>query len=122
SLAALFKRAGSLPVPTLCALLLPVASALEAAHALGIVHRDLKPDNVFLSRRGDDVDVKVLDFGIAKLTAVDGLAARTQALTGTGSMIGTPYYMSPEQVVSEKDLDARADIWSLGVVLYEGLA
>jgi hypothetical protein len=66
--------------------------------------------------------VKVLDFGVAKLTAEDGLAARTQALTGTGSMVGTPYYMSPEQVFADKDLDARADVWSLGIVMYECLS
>jgi serine/threonine-protein kinase len=123
TLGAVLVRERRISLPALAAILLPVVSALEAAHAIGIVHRDLKPDNVFL-----DVDangtprVKVLDFGVAKLTAVDGLAARTQAITGTGSMLGTPYYMSPEQVLSDKDLDARADVWSLGVVMYESLA
>ncbi len=123
TLGALLRRERRLPLADVAATLLPVVNALEAAHAAGIVHRDLKPDNIFLSEKeGRDVEVKVLDFGVAKLTAVDGLAARTQALTGTGTMLGTPYYMAPEQIVSEKDLDARADIWSLGIVMYECLA
>jgi serine/threonine protein kinase len=123
TLGALLARERRLPLAEVAAIFLPVVSALEAAHAAGIVHRDLKPDNIFLSEKeGRDVEVKVLDFGVAKLTAVEGLAARTQALTGTGSMLGTPYYMAPEQIVSEKDLDARADIWSLGIVMYECLA
>ena len=123
TLGAVLKREQRIALAPLAALLLPVVSALEAAHALGIVHRDLKPDNVFLCKRAaSGADVKVLDFGVAKLTASDGIAARTHALTGTGSMLGTPYYMSPEQVFADKDLDARADIWSLGVVMYECLA
>jgi serine/threonine-protein kinase len=123
TLGALLGRERRLPLAALAAIFLPVVGALEAAHAAGIVHRDLKPDNIFLAaKEGSDVEVKVLDFGVAKLTAVEGLAARTQALTGTGCMLGTPYYMAPEQIVSEKDLDARADIWSLGVVMYECLA
>jgi serine/threonine protein kinase len=123
TLGAFLAHEKKLPLATVAAVGLRVIDALGAAHAAGIVHRDLKPENVFLSRAVDaSVVVKVLDFGIAKLTAAEGLAARTQALTDSGSMVGTPYYMSPEQVVSEKDLDARADIWSLGVVLYECLA
>ena len=123
TLGALLKRERRLAVADVAAIFLPVVSALQAAHAAGIVHRDLKPENIFLSERaGKDIEVKVLDFGVAKLTAVEGLAARTQALTGTGAILGTPYYMAPEQVVSEKDLDARADIWSLGIVMYECLA
>jgi serine/threonine-protein kinase len=121
TLGAVLRRDRQISLPDLSTILLPVVSALEAAHALGIVHRDLKPDNVFLCGTRSTLDVKVLDFGVAKLTASDGLAAQTQALTGTGSMVGTPYYMSPEQVFADKDLDARADIWSLGVILYECL-
>jgi serine/threonine protein kinase len=98
----------------------PVISAVIAAHAVGIVHRDLKPDNIFLAQLGDGrIEPKVLDFGIAKLSAVDGDAASTSKLTRTGSMLGTPYYMSPEQIYGEKDVDARADVWALGVILYE---
>lgn len=123
SLGAVLKREKKLALDVVCAILTRAARGLEAAHAVGIIHRDFKPDNVFLTLTADGaVDVKVLDFGVAKLTASDGLAARTQALTGTGAMVGTPYYMSPEQVVSEDDLDGRADVWSLGVVLYECLA
>jgi serine/threonine-protein kinase len=123
TLGAVLLREKRIALPALAAILLRVVSALEAAHVLGIVHRDLKPDNVFLCTGGASAaEVKVLDFGVAKLTATEGIAARTQALTGTGSMLGTPYYMSPEQVFSEKDLDERADVWSLGVVMYECLA
>src|SRR5579863_2255046 len=104
-------------------LLLPVVEAVEAAHAKGIVHRDLKPDNIFLNRgEAGDITVKVLDFGIAKLTATEGDAAETGALTGTGSLVGTPWYMAPEQCYGERDIDQRADIWALGVILYECLA
>ena len=121
TLGAVLRRDGRISVHDLAKVFLPVLEALGAAHALGIIHRDLKPDNVFLCGTDSEIDVKVLDFGVAKLTAEDGLAARTQALTGTGSMVGTPYYMSPEQVYAEKDLDAAADIWSLGIVFYECL-
>lgn len=121
TLGAVLRRDGRMSLRDLATVALPVVAALEAAHALGIVHRDLKPDNVFLCGTGEELEIKVLDFGVAKLTAEEGLAARTQALTGTGSMVGTPYYMSPEQVYADKDLDARADIWSLGIVIYECL-
>src|SRR2546423_6257617 len=98
-----------------------VASALVAAHAAGIVHRDIKPENVMIRR---DSYIKVLDFGLAKLTekqtsSVDSEAA-TRALVNTdpGSVMGTVSYMSPEQAVG-REVDARSDIWSLGVVIYE---
>ena len=104
--------------------LLPVISAVGTAHAIGIVHRDLKPDNVFLARgAGGHLDVRVLDFGIAKLgAAIEGDMSDSDALTGTGAMLGTPSYMSPEQSFGEKTVDHRTDIWSLGVMLYEALA
>lgn len=93
--------------------------ALEAAHAAGVVHRDLKPDNVFLTNEG----VKILDFGVAKLTASDGPArATTNLVTESGAMLGTPCYMAPEQAFAEGEVDARADLWGVGVVLYECLA
>src|SRR5580698_249537 len=105
------------------ALLLPAIEAIEAAHRMGIVHRDLKPDNIFLkSGESGRVTVKVLDFGIAKLTATEGDAADTGSITGTGSLVGTPWYMAPEQCYGEKDIDQRADVWALGVILYECLA
>jgi tetratricopeptide (TPR) repeat protein len=93
-----------------------VAQALAgvaAAHAHGIVHRDLKPDNLFLVE-GDAPRVKVLDFGIAKLQDGGGMAE-----TGTGALVGTPYYMAPEQIEGRRDLDARVDVYALGVVLFE---
>ena len=122
TLGAILHRDRRVALAQLATILLPVISALQAAHGLGIIHRDLKPENVFVCRTGSTLDVKVLDFGIAKLTAEGGLAAQTQALTDTGAMVGTAYYMSPEQVFADKDLDARSDIWSLGVIMYECLS
>ena len=111
-----------LSVPELAAVLGPVVSAVGAAHALGIVHRDLKPDNIFLAHTATGTEVKVLDFGIAKLTATEGDSAATGGLTGTGAMLGTPYYMAPEQIYGEKDIDQRCDVWAIGVIMYECLA
>jgi serine/threonine-protein kinase len=97
-----------------------IADAIAAAHANGIIHRDLKPQNVFLSRRGRQQDVvKVLDFGIAKLAEAERADA---PLTRTGQVFGTPMYMPPEQLRGAKDLDARADIYAIGAILYEALA
>ncbi|CAN5483544.1 serine/threonine-protein kinase [soil metagenome] len=112
-------REGRLDLASAAKIVMPVISALGRAHSLGIVHRDLKPDNVFI---GNDGVVRILDFGIAKLTAAEGIVAGTGGLTGTGAILGTPYYMSPEQVFSEASIDARADVWALGVVLYECFA
>ena len=119
SLAARLEREELLPVADTAAILAPVADALHAAHAEGIVHRDLKPANIFLARDDDGAALaKVLDFGIAKLLD-DALAT---GLTATGAVVGTPRYMAPEQAFGESDIDHRADIWSLGVVLYECLS
>ncbi|MFO0569362.1 MAG: serine/threonine-protein kinase [Polyangiaceae bacterium] len=94
-----------------------IASALSAAHSAGVLHRDLKPANVFLNLRPDGVrGVKVLDFGVSKLTE-----ATEKTATVTGSPIGTPAYMSPEQAEGRRDLDGRSDLWSLGVLLFEML-
>ncbi len=93
---------------------LQVASALRAAHALAIVHRDLKPDNLFVVAREHVPEfVKVLDFGVAKLHADGGQATRT------GVLIGTPGYMAPEQWLTLPDIDGRADVYALGVILYQ---
>jgi serine/threonine-protein kinase len=93
-------------------------TALAEAHAAGIVHRDLKPQNLFLTHtQGGSPRVKVLDFGIAKSFDVEGKAAR--ALTRTTAVLGSPLYMAPEQMLSSRDVDARVDVWSLGVVLFE---
>jgi serine/threonine-protein kinase len=96
--------------------------AIAEAHALGIVHRDLKPANLFLSRRADgSVCVKVLDFGISKFSSPDVSlsSAADYGMTQAATVLGSPYYMSPEQVRSAKDVDHRTDIWALGVILYE---
>jgi len=113
---------GLLEAVALARLMLPVLAGVGAAHAVGIVHRDLKPENVFLSKNGSgETTVKVLDFGIAKLTALSSAIRHTAALTQTGSVLGTPMYMAPEQVFGEKGIDHRADIWSLGILMYECL-
>ena len=124
SLSAKLLRAGTLPQDEVVRIAIDVLSALEAAHAIGIIHRDLKPDNIFLARTpGSKVDdIKVLDFGIAKVTTLNEGDAQAAALTRTDAMVGTPYYMAPEQVYGEKDIDPRSDLWSIGIVLYECLA
>jgi serine/threonine-protein kinase len=113
---------GPVRASELCAVLGKVAAALEAVHRAGIVHRDLKPENIFLTRGADGgIDVKLLDFGIARRTTIDhGLASGT--LTSTGALVGTPFYMSPEQALGEKHVDVRADLWALGLLLYQGLS
>jgi serine/threonine-protein kinase len=104
---------GALPVSEAVDWVLQACAAISEAHAEGIVHRDLKPSNLFLAEEAGARVVKVLDFGISKL------ARDEPAVTTTAVTLGTPLYMSPEQVRSSKDVDARADIWSLGVILYE---
>ena len=123
SLRVKLDREAPLSVAETAEILLPVLSGLQAAHALGVVHRDLKPENIFLSvTTTGERDVKIVDFGVAKLTALDGPAARSAGMTDTGALVGTPYYMSPEQAFGEKNVDARADLWAVGVILYECLA
>lgn len=120
SLAARLERAGPLDTAELASFMVPVLSAVGAAHALGIVHRDLKPDNVFLARNeSGEIQPMVLDFGICKLMTPEALLSDESTLTRTGSIMGTPYYMAPEQVFGERDVDARADVWAIGVMLYE---
>lgn len=116
-------REGPLPPTRACSIAKQVASALDAAHELGIIHRDIKPENIALVK-GDDGDVvKVLDFGITKLREgqlKDEAGAMDLTASGTIFAIGTPEYMSPEQV-RQKDLDGRSDLYSLGIVFYEML-
>ncbi len=118
SLTGLIEKEGALPAPRAASILKQAADALQAAHDLGIVHRDIKPDNIMVvqGRDGSDV-VKVVDFGIAR--AVGGDEAG-QKVTKTGLVVGTPEYMSPEQLSGDK-LDGRSDIYSLGLVLYRML-
>ncbi len=96
-----------------------VLSALIAAHGAGVVHRDLKPGNVYLAERGGRRVVKLVDFGMSKVARADASSLR---LTKTGQVIGTPLYMAPEQSRAEGEVDERADVYSLGVILYEMLA
>jgi serine/threonine-protein kinase len=106
-----------LPLPEITRYLLQACEALAEAHAAGVVHRDLKPANLFLATRADRTSiVKLLDFGISKA------AVGSAGITSTQAVMGSPVYMSPEQLVSAKHVDHRSDIWSLGVVLYEALA
>jgi serine/threonine-protein kinase len=116
-------RVGPLGVRDLSRVMLPAISAIGSAHASGVIHRDLKPDNLFLVPRSDGgCDTFVLDFGLAKLVAADGEAVASAVLTRTGDVLGTPSYMSPEQAFGEQDIDHRTDVFSLGVILYEGLS
>lgn len=98
-----------------------VAKALTKVHAAGLLHRDIKPDNIFLCDGEDDDYVKLLDFGIAKSAEPQERDTTLDGETKTGQVVGTPYYMSPEQVTAQKSIDARSDLWSLGVVTFEAL-
>ena len=123
SLAALLERLGRLPVARAADICLQACRGMEAAHAAGIVHRDLKPHNLFVCRRADGTDlVKVLDFGVAKLHGPDAAGGPTSGGTGTGTVLGTPLYMSPEQARGDKAIDHRTDIYALGAILYEMLS
>jgi serine/threonine-protein kinase len=123
SLRALLDDAGQLPFELTINIAMQVCECLHEAHGLGIIHRDLKPENVFLcaSPWPGQYDVKVLDFGVMKI-AEGGGAIPKSSLTRTGSTVGTPYYMSLEQLRNSSAVDARADVYSLGVVLYECLS
>ena len=96
-----------------------VGRALARAHQMDIVHRDLKPDNIYLVKEGDEEIAKVLDFGIAKKIGLKSTSSGVK--TQTGAMLGTPYYMSPEQAKARGNIDHRTDIWSLGIIAYECL-
>jgi eukaryotic-like serine/threonine-protein kinase len=110
----LLRSEGRLPVERAVDLMLQACSAMAEAHREGIVHRDLKPSNLFcVPRAGGRFTLKIVDFGISKLASAD------QSMTVTGNFIGSPAYMSPEQMDAPNRVDERADIWSLGVVLYE---
>jgi serine/threonine-protein kinase len=122
---------GPMPPTEAVDYVLQALDALSEAHARGIVHRDLKPSNLFLANRGDGTTiVKVLDFGISKVHDVETITSKPSAananakaiaasLTQTGTVMGSPPYMSPEQLASTRDVDARCDIWAMGTILYE---
>jgi tRNA A-37 threonylcarbamoyl transferase component Bud32 len=114
-LARLLAREAPFSVQRAADLLIPVIAGVGAAHALGVVHRDLKPGNIFLARERHGIAPKVLDFGIAKLADSEASSAATE----TGTVMGTPHYMSPEQARGDTPIDAKADQYSLGVVLYQ---
>jgi serine/threonine protein kinase len=119
TLSDLIKANGPLPPARSLKIAAQIADALNASHEHGVIHRDLKPDNIFLIVRDGSQDfVKVLDFGLAKLTHADDLPTHN---TRTGSVMGTPYYMSPEQCEGKVEIDHRSDIYSLGVILFEML-
>jgi serine/threonine-protein kinase len=113
------QRRGAFAIEDAVECVLQACEAIAEAHALGIVHRDLKPANLFLVTRADGTpSVKVLDFGISKLTTM-GSSGSDLSMTKTTTIMGSPLYMSPEQMASSRDVDARTDIWALGAILYE---
>ncbi len=115
------KRVGRLDPRPGVSLMVGVSGALALAHKAGVVHRDIKPANIFLNRTSQDGDVtaKILDFGISKTI---GVGPRAPSLTHVGMLVGTPLYMSPEQARGQRDIDARSDIWGMGVILYQAIA
>jgi len=121
TLADRIQREGGLPFGDVIDGMTEVLSALTAAHEKGIVHRDIKPENVFLTKRSGVAPIaKLLDFGVSKILAMSGHDEEL-ALTRTGMVMGTPFYMSPEQARGDRDLDARVDIYGCGVMMYEML-
>jgi len=116
-LGALMKH-GALPIGHAALYAVHACRGLAEAHAIGVVHRDVKPENLFVTTRADGSPlVKVLDFGVSKIVSanLDG----ESSLTATQALLGTPSYMAPEQLVAAKNVDARADVWSIGVVVYQ---
>ncbi|HHH28445.1 MAG TPA: serine/threonine protein kinase [Polyangiaceae bacterium] len=115
----LLTRLGPLPPQLAIRIGIQTCEGLARAHEVGVVHRDIKPANLFLTDKGDEVVVKLLDFGVAKFKMDQASESQNQSLTRTGSMLGSPMYMSPEQARGLKTIDHRADIWSLGIVMYQ---
>src|SRR6202142_4473217 len=113
------QQRGPLPFEEAVDFVLQTCEVIAEAHSLGIVHRDLKPANLFCLRRADGrLTIKVLDFGISKVTRLGG-SPSDMGLTSTSALMGSPLYMSPEQLVSSASVDPRTDIWALGVILHE---
>ncbi|MBS2014683.1 MAG: serine/threonine protein kinase [Deltaproteobacteria bacterium] len=119
-LARVLKEDGPLPVEDAVDCMLQVCEALAQAHAQGIVHRDLKPANLFLTRTEENAPhVKVVDFGISKIVDAKLPAGDKKEMTNAFTVLGSPRYMAPEQLRNSKDVDSRADLWSVGAVLYQ---
>jgi serine/threonine protein kinase len=114
------ENAGRLQPAALAPLIRQVLAGLGAAHSAGIIHRDLKPDNIFILREkaGTKDYVKIIDFGISKFSALTGDSMK---MTRTGTVMGTPFYMSPEQATGSREADARSDIYAIGVIMYEAI-
>ena len=110
------SRGGKIGALEALEIMIPVTEAVAAAHARDVVHRDLKPANIFLAREGNKIIPKVLDFGACLYQTVGALSAKEQRM-----LIGTPHYMAPEQITTAQDVDPRADVWAMGVILYEML-
>lgn len=123
SLRKLIEEQGAMPVDRACSVIKQAAEALDAAHRLGMIHRDIKPDNIVLIQTPEGEQAKVLDFGIAKIKEGGSGETGGMTLTGTGVVIGTPQYMSPEQAMGKRgdQLDGRSDLYSLGIVMYQTL-
>jgi serine/threonine protein kinase len=111
------KETGPLDIFVIVDVLIQICDALDVAHKQGVLHRDIKPANILIVGAQNDEKIKLLDFGLAKILAAD--AEKSRALTKTGDVLGTPYYMSPEQAQGQSSIDWRSDIYSLGCVFYE---
>ncbi|MEI9936129.1 MAG: protein kinase [Pseudomonadota bacterium] len=118
-MAVLLEQRSAIPVAEAVAYLLQACEGLIEAHGLGIVHRDLKPENLFLAVTPEGVVLKILDFGISKDLGTTLRQGKRTTLTKGGAAVGSPSYMAPEQICAAPNLDARADIWSLGTILFE---
>jgi serine/threonine protein kinase len=122
TLSSAIKLSAPLPLERILPVAAQIAQALGAAHDKGIVHRDLKPENIFLINRDGRRDfVKIVDFGIAKVTPIDNAPVEGPRLTRAGAVFGTPEYMAPEQAAGRSDTDGRVDVYALGTIMYEML-
>jgi serine/threonine-protein kinase len=121
-LAQVLRDVGTLQPDVAVAIAAQACRGLARAHEVGVIHRDIKPGNVFLAEKDKKITVKLCDFGIAKLDADMLQSFHESTLTKTGALLGSPLYMSPEQARGKREIDARADVWSIGIVLYRMLA
>ena len=120
TLAARIRQHGAMTIPTACAIAREILDPIHAAHQAGIIHRDLKPENVFIVRGSRGESLKILDFGISRVMEAQGESENR--LTYTGQVMGTPYYMAPEQAAGRSDLGPPVDVYATGVILYEMLS